>query len=135
MRTSGLFLAVGLLFGVLALVADEPERDQLGGFSVLESLNELISNNLENHEKLVKEHGAEHPSVKRSKWELASLESMRDQQLKKMPSWARRDVSSMNDVELRSMIGALVERVIRLEDDVEKLKNPEVRIELLGTDR
>ena len=121
-----------MLFGVVVLFAQEPiPRDELG-ISTLESLNELVDKTLKNHEKLVAEQGSEHPAVKRSERELDSLENMRDQQLKKMPSWARRNIAAMDDEQLRYMVGVLVERVIRLEDEVQKLRNPEVRTELLS---
>ena len=134
MRKSGLFFVVALMITAVMLDADEPqEREEFGGIAVLESLNELILKNVENHKELVRKYGAEHPAVKRSERELASLENMRVQKLKQMPSWARRSIASMNDHELRYMVGVLVERVIRLEDEVEKLKNPDVRIDLLGS--
>ena len=97
MRTSRLIPAIALLLGVAVLFAQDPiPRDELG-ISPLESLHERVDENLKRHEKLAAEHGSEHPTVKRCESELASLENMRVQQLKKMPSWARRNITAMND--------------------------------------
>jgi hypothetical protein len=122
MRSIGTLLAIGLLFGVAVLVAQEPIPREEIGIAVLEDLNALIAKEAENHAKQIARHGSEHPAVRRSELNLTSLEAMRSQHLKKLPSWARRDTGSMNDEQLRYMVGVLVQRVAQLEREVQELK-------------
>ncbi|MDV6032435.1 MAG: hypothetical protein F9B45_20585 [Phycisphaera sp. RhM] len=132
MRTHVLVLVAGLAFSVGLLLAQDPiPRDEIG-LSILEKLNRLHAEKLADYELLVKKHGEEHPSVARLKFELSNLSSMQEQKLKQLPGWARKNVSVMNDDELRTMVGVLVERVAKLESEVKSLKHPEAKIELLS---
>lgn len=134
MRTNVLVLVAGLAFSVGLLLAQDPiPRDEIG-LSALEELNRLHAEKLADYELLLEKHGEEHPSVARLRLELSNLSNMQEQKLKQLPSWARKNVSVMNDDELRYMVGVLVERVAKLESEVKSLKHPEARIELLSAD-
>ena len=84
--------------------------------------------------ELLAQYGKDHPTVQKLKFQIESLEEVLAIEVeagKSSPS-ALIDTQTMSDVELRKLIGLLVNRVDVLERDIQALKKPKFRVELLS---
>ena len=134
MKNQTLVLLIGTAVTFVALDAKEPETLLDAGMSVLVALNDQLTEAESKREDLVRRYGEKHPRVMRSEYEIEHLQRLRDEKLKQMPMWARRDVANMNDDQLRRMVALLLERVVLLETRVDELSlPPRARVELLDT--